>query len=356
MADSKKIILTGGGTAGHVIPHLAILPLLKQQQWQVVYVGSNGIEKELMADQGVAFREIPTGKLRRYFSWQNFTDLFRIVAGLWRSLSIMVREKPQVVFSKGGFVSVPVCVAARLLGIPVVTHEADLTPGLATNLIKPFASRVLYTFPVTAKYFPAARSECVGLPIRQELLQGSRTQGLNLCGFTNTPELPVLLVMGGSLGAKRLNDCLLEALPELVQTFRVIHITGRGKQIPFSHGNYKSFEYVKDEIRHIFACTDLVISRSGANSIFEFLALRKPMVLVPLEVGSRGDQVHNAQFFAEMGWAICLREVGLTAASLKGAIQDLDKHQSLFREKMAQAQFDFAGKKIVDVLVATAHA
>ncbi len=309
-----KVVLTGGGTAGHVMPHIAMLGAYKKFGWELAYIGSDGIEKNLIQKEGVPYYTIQTGKLRRYLSMKNFTDIFRIVMGFFQSLGLLLKLKPDLVFSKGGFVSVPVAYAAWLLRIPVVSHESDLTPGLANKLIAPFCRFLFYAFPDTKALIRVRESAEAGIPVRPSLYRGNREKGLALCGFSATK--PVLLVMGGSLGAERINRCLLEILPQLVSEWQVVHLTGKGKGIDFRHENYKPFEYLGDGLEDIFACTDAVISRAGANSLFELKALRKPMLLIPLEIGSRGDQVHNARSFEKQGWALVLSEKDLTPKTL----------------------------------------
>ena len=317
-----RVCLTGGGTAGHVTPHFALLKGIKERGWDVFYVGSKGLEKPLVEAQGIPFYEVSAGKLRRYLSVENLLDVFRIVIGLFQAVKILSKKKPQVIFSKGGFVAVPVAMAAWILRIPVVSHESDLTPGLANKLIAPFAKKILFTFPETKKFLPDT-SVRVGTPVRAELLTGNAKAGLGLCGFSPEENLPTILVMGGSQGAQRINEALLVILPWLLEKARVIHLTGKGKQLAFRHSRYKAFEFVSTELSDLYALSDYVVSRAGANSIFEILALRKPMLLIPLEIASRGDQVLNAQSFEKDGWAKVLREQNLDPESLKEAILNL---------------------------------
>lgn len=320
----KKIALTGGGTAGHVMPHLALLDSLRREGLQPFYVGSHGIEKELVGNlPDLPFFTIASGKLRRYFSWRNFSDVLKVLWGTLQALVILRRERPAIVFSKGGFVSVPVAVAARALKIPVISHESDVTPGLANRIIARFASKLLYSFPQTSTYLPDS-AECVGLPVRPELMQGQRAKGLAFANFPPDARDPVILVMGGSLGAQKINEALEKALPKILERCYVVHITGKGKELAFKHPRYFGVAFVKDELKDLFAATDLVIARSGANSIFEFLALRKPMLLIPLEAGSRGDQIHNAESFAKEGWATVLREKDLSPETLLQALSNLE--------------------------------
>lgn len=327
MKQTPLIVLTGGGTAGHVMPCLALVPYLQDEGFDIYYIGSKGIEKKLIQDHGIKFKTISSGKLRRYFSFRNFLDIFNVIIGFLQSFIILVFNRPDVIFSKGGFVSVPVAVSGWLLRIPVVTHESDLTPGLANRIIGRFAHKILYSFKETSKYLPSDKSEYVGVPIRKELLNGDITLGKKLCGFKS--DFPVILFMGGSLGAQKINEALKGAIDYLTTKYNIIHITGSGKKINFSHENYKSFEFLKDELKDIFALSNFIVSRSGANSIFEFLALQKPMLLIPLEQGSRGDQVHNANNFKSHGWAHILKESDLTPDTLITALEALisQKHE-----------------------------
>lgn len=322
--DRNLIVLTGGGTAGHVMPHLALLPSFIDRHWQVAYIGSKGIEKKLMREAGVKFYTIQVGKLRRYFSIDNFIDLFRLALGFFQSFLILVRIRPQLIFSKGGFVSVPVAVAGRILGIPVITHESDLTPGLANRIISRFSTQMLYSFPETKRFIQNKRAKLVGSPVRQELMSGDRRVAESLCHFVDSDrDVPVVLVMGGSSGAQKINQLLADALDDLLIDFRVIHLCGRGKMLEFSHPRYASFEFVGPELKDIFALSDVVVSRAGANSIFELLRLKKPMLLIPLEIGSRGDQVDNAKCFEAHGVAKLLRESELDKHLLLASIREL---------------------------------
>ncbi len=334
-----KIVLTGGGTAGHVMPHIAMLPAYKTLGWELFYIGSYGIEKALIEGENIPYFAIQTGKLRRYFSLKNFTDVLRIGYGFVQSFQVLMKIRPDLVFSKGGFVSVPVAFAAWILRIPVVSHESDLTPGLANRLIAPICRFLFYAFPDTRNLIRVKESAEAGIPVRPSLFRGNREKGLVRCGFL--AGVPILLVMGGSLGAERINRCLLEILPTLVERWQVVHLTGKGKSIAFQHPRYKPFEYVNEGLEDIFACTDMVLSRAGANSLFELKALRKPMLLIPLEIGSRGDQVHNAKSFAGQGWAMVLGEKALTGASLK-------EHLELLMQSKEQLIAAMSNSKVQD--------
>ncbi len=326
MKSTFKIALTGGGTAGHVMPHLAMLPYLQNAGLEPYYIGSNGIEKDIVGKENISFYTIRAGKLRRYFSLQNFFDIFNIFWGFLQTLGIFIRNRPDIVFSKGGFVSVPVSVAAWILRIPVISHESDLTPGLANRIISPFSRRILYCFPQTGDFLPAVKSRCVGLPIRQELFDGNSDLVKSRFGLVDGK--PTLLFMGGSLGSVKINQALRDCIDELILTWNVIHITGKGKKIDYSGEGYCSFEYVSDDLRDFFAAADIIISRAGANSIFEFLALKKPMLLIPLDAGSRGDQIQNAQCFRNENWAHLLPENELSGVTLLKAIEDLNDQRS----------------------------
>jgi UDP-N-acetylglucosamine--N-acetylmuramyl-(pentapeptide) pyrophosphoryl-undecaprenol N-acetylglucosamine transferase len=313
----KKIVLTGGGTAGHVTPNIALLPALQREGFTVSYIGGKGIEQSLITEKKIPFYCISTGKLRRYFDLKNLTDLFRIAAGFFQSLFILIRVRPSVVFSKGGFVSVPVVWASALLRIPVIIHESDITPGLANRLSIPFAKRICYSFEETADYLPKSKRINTGLPIRQELLDGSKNKGLELCAFTRSK--PVLLIIGGSQGSVTINTVIRESLPRLLQSYNICHLCGKGN-LGSEVENYAQFEYVKDELAHLLAAADLIISRSGATTLFELLALQKSSLLIPLGAGSRGDQVLNARSFEKMGFSHVLLQDDLTQNTLIGSI------------------------------------
>ncbi|GLC89138.1 undecaprenyldiphospho-muramoylpentapeptide beta-N-acetylglucosaminyltransferase [Lysinibacillus piscis] len=338
----QTIMLTGGGTAGHVSLNQAIIPSLQQLGYAVHYIGSEqGIEKELIGDAfpNVPFYGIASGKLRRYFSMKNFTDPFKVVAGMMQALRIIKKVKPQVIFSKGGFVSVPVVMAAKLAGVPVVVHESDVTPGLANKIALPFASHIFTIFEETLKHVPQDKATCTGSIIRPALFTGNRTKGLTLCGFTG--EKPVLLVMGGSLGSVVVNDALRQNLPELLKRFSIIHLCGKGNldQTLVDTVGYKQFEYVTTELPNLLHAADFVVSRAGSNSIFEFLALHKPMLLIPLSAQkSRGDQILNAKLFQKQGFADVLIEEELTKDSFMQAIESLVGRQSQMILTMEQTQ------------------
>lgn len=320
----KRIVLTGGGTAGHVTPNLALLPRLKELDYDIHYIGSyDGIEKKLIEDFDIPYYGIATGKLRRYFDLKNFSDPFRVMKGFHEAKKLLKQIKPDVVFSKGGFVSVPVVRAAASLKIPCIIHESDMTPGLANKLCIPVAQKVCCNFPETLKELPADKAVLTGSPIREELRKGSRLAGLELCGFS--ANIPVILVIGGSLGAANVNKAVRDALPELLKDFQVAHICGQEKvdNLLLNTKGYKQFEYVKNDLKDLFAMADLVISRAGANAICELLALKKPNLLIPLCNGSRGDQILNAKSFESQGFSIVLEEDDITETALTDKVHEL---------------------------------
>ena len=331
----KRIVL-GGGTAGHVTPNIALLPRLRELGYDIQYIGSyNGIEKELIEPFGIPYHGISSGKLRRYFSLQNFTDPFRVLKGFREAKALIKQLKPDVIFSKGGFVSVPVVLAGKRNKVPSIIHESDMTPGLANKIAIPSAVKVCCNFPETLEALPKDKAVLTGSPIRQELLSGNKIAAMDLCGFTS--DKPVILVIGGSLGSVVVNTAVREALPELLEKFQVIHLCGKGKlddSLSQTKG-YCQFEYIKNELRDIFALADIVISRAGANAICELLALRKPNLLIPLSANaSRGDQILNARSFERQGFSMVLEEEALTKDSLLDSVQKLYDNRSTFMDAM----------------------
>ena len=334
---AKKIVLTGGGTAGHVTPNIAMLPRLREMGYEIYYIGTyDGIEKKLIEAEGIPYYGISSGKLRRYFSMRNFTDPFRVLKGFRQSKKLIKKLQPDVVFSKGGFVSVPVVFAANKKKIPVVIHESDMTPGLANKLALPKASRVCCNFPETAADFPEGVATVTGTPIRQELYNGDPKKGRSFAGFTD--DRPVILVMGGSTGSAAVNAAIWEALPDLLKDYNVIHLAGQGKTDPSLNGTpgYAQFEYVKEQLPDILALAELVISRAGANAICELLALKKPNILIPLsKAQSRGDQILNARSFEKSGYSRMLEEENLTRESLLAAVKEVMNNKDRYISKMS---------------------
>lgn len=352
----KRIILTGGGTAGHVTPNLALVPALQEAGFDIQYIGSyNGMEKELVMAQNIPYHGISSGKLRRYFSVQNFTDPFRVLKGFFEARRLIRRLKPDVIFSKGGFVTVPVVMAGKRCKVPVIIHESDMTPGLANKLAMPSAEKICCNFPETLPYLPAGKGILTGSPIRAELLTGDPAAARALCGFTQ--EKPVLLVMGGSLGAAAVNEAVRASLPRLLARFQIVHLCGRQKVDPaLEHTpGYRQFAYVSEEMKDLLALADVVVSRAGANAIYELLALKKPHLLIPLSAkASRGDQILNAASFKKQGFSMVLPEEDLTPELLADSIEELYEKRAAFEQTMARAGQQDAVQKIVQLICSLA--
>lgn len=334
----KKIVLTGGGTAGHVTPNIALLPRLQQENFDVHYMGSyEGIEKRLIADFNIPYYGISTGKFRRYFDLKNFTDPFRVIKGYSEAKKTLKTINPDIVFSKGGFVSVPVVRAASDLKIPCIIHESDMTPGLANKLCISVANKVCCNFPETLNNLPVGKAVLTGSPIREELSKGNKIAALEMCGFTANK--PVIMVIGGSLGAASVNVAIREALPKLLPNFQVVHLCGKDKidNLMLTIPGYKQFEYLKSELKDIFAMADIVISRAGANAICELLSLKKPNILIPLCSGSRGDQILNAHSFEEQGFSIVINEDSFDALILLEKVDELYTNRQTYIDAMSSS-------------------
>ena len=336
----KTIILTGGGTAGHVTPNLALIPELKKKNYKIIYIGTeNGIERSLVEKAGIEYHFVSTGKLRRYMSKDNFTDAFKVVKGIFEAKKLIKKLKPDIVFSKGGFVAVPVILGAKMNNVTVIAHESDMTPGLANKIAMPFAKKICTTFPETVKYLPKDKAVLTGSPIRQELLLGNKLAGLELCGFTT--DKPIIMVVGGSTGAVHVNEAVRKILPELLKSFQVVHLCGKGKMDTSLNnlGGYIQFEYISEQMRDLFAISDIVISRAGANSICEVLALKKPNLLIPLSANaSRGDQILNAKSFKEHGYSSVIFEEDLTPEVLLNAVNELYENRHTYINNMAKSK------------------
>ncbi len=332
----RRIILTGGGTAGHVTPNIALLPGLRDEGYDIQYIGSyEGIEKGLIGDYGIPYHGISSGKLRRYFSLRNLTDPFRVLKGFSEADRLIKQLKPDIVFSKGGFVAAPVVIAARKNRVPAIIHESDMTPGLANRLCFSSAAKICCSFPETLARLPKDKAVLTGVPIRDELRQGDKEAARCFAGFKNSK--PVILVIGGSLGAVAVNTAVRTILPQLLKDFNVIHLCGKGKTDgTYDHTEgYVQYEYIKDELKDMFALADLVISRAGANAIFELLALKKPNLLIPLSTkGSRGDQLLNASSFDRQGFSVVIDEDELTKELLYEKIIELYTNRSKYISAM----------------------
>lgn len=349
----KKILLTGGGTAGHVTPNIALIPYLREAGFEIEYMGSyDGIEKRLIEDIKIPYYGIDSGKLRRYMSVKNFTDPAHILKGRHEAAKYMKEKKPDIVFSKGGFVSVPVISAAAASHIPVVIHESDLTPGLANKLSIPKAEKICYNFPETKKYLPEGKSVYTGLPVRRELFEGNAKKGYDFCGFAQ--DKPLIVVIGGSLGSLVVNEAVRKILPELLKDFYVAHICGKGKtdESMADIQGYRQFEYLNEELPDLFAAADIVISRAGANVIYEIAALKKPSILIPLDTNaSRGDQILNAESFKKRGFSEVLREAELTDESLLDKINETEKNKDIYIKALSDAKSRDSARLVTDVII-----
>ena len=348
----KHIVLTGGGTAGHVTPNIALIPKLQEKGFQISYIGSyNGIEKSLIQELGIPYYGISSGKLRRYFDIKNFSDPFRVLKGYSQAKKLMKQLKPDVVFSKGGFVTVPVVLAAKKRKIPAIIHESDMTPGLANKLCLSSATKICCNFPETVSTLPADKAVLTGTPIRQELLHGDKEAARNFCGFSS--DKPVLLVIGGSLGAASVNENVRKILPELLKEFQVIHLCGKGKtDSSLEHtAGYVQYEYIKEELPDLFALADIVISRAGANAICELNALAKPNLLIPLSANaSRGDQILNARSFERPGYSMVLEEEEITESVLMDSIRKLYENRNSYIEAMQSSKQLDSINQIVSII------
>ena len=343
-----RAVVTGGGSAGHVIPALPVIEALQGKGWEVSFIGSDsGLEERLVTPLGTPFFSVRTGKLRRYFSLANVTDALKIPLGVLQTFLILGRLEPHVVFSKGGFVAFPVVFAAWLRRIPVVAHESDLTPGLANRLSLPFVATLCVSFEGTR--VSARRVVHSGTPIRDALLNGNAERGFDAAGLPGNR--PMLVVVGGSLGAQRLNQVTRAALPGLTETFEVLHVCGAGHLDPHLENTpgYAQREFVADGWGDILATAALVVSRSGANALHELLTLGKPNLLVPLPTtASRGDQIDNAAYAAERGYSTVLPEADLTPETLVAAARAVLDALEAWRTRLAE----FEAPDATDLIVA----
>lgn len=348
----KRIILTGGGTAGHVTPNIALLPELKNHNFDVHYIGSyDGIEKKLIEEFDISYHGISSGKLRRYFDPKNFSDPFKVIKGYYESVKLMKKLKPDVVFSKGGFVSVPVVLAAKRCKVPTIIHESDMTPGLANKICIPCATKICANFPETVKALPTEKTVLTGTPIRKELFSGNKLLGLEFCNFTINK--PVILVIGGSLGSVVVNEAVRSILPTLLEKYQIIHLCGKDKVDQSLTGTkgYVQFEYIKKELSDLMDAADLVISRAGANAICELLALRKPNILIPLSAAaSRGDQILNAGSFEKQGFSYVIKEEELTGETLEKAVETVFNNKESYINTMTKSKLNNSIETIINLI------
>jgi UDP-N-acetylglucosamine--N-acetylmuramyl-(pentapeptide) pyrophosphoryl-undecaprenol N-acetylglucosamine transferase len=349
----KRIVFTGGGSAGHVILNLALIPHFLKEGWEISYIGSiKGIERDLISRvDGVMYYPIETGKLRRYFDWKNMKDPLKVLKGTYQSYRLMKKLKPNIIFSKGGFVSVPVILAGKLNKVPSIIHESDVTPGLANKISIPFSTKVCVTFKDTVHYIKEKDKVVhTGAIVREEIFKGNAEKGRKNYHFHRNKA--VLLIMGGSLGSKKINEMVRANLLELLGLFQIVHICGKGNVKHSLHqSGYKQVEYLTDELSDVIAMTDIVVSRAGSNSIFEFLALKKPMVLIPLsKEQSRGDQIINAESFRKSGYAEVLQEEQLTKDKFVSTLKQVFNNQEQYIGKMYEYEGDFSIQPVVSLI------
>ncbi|MGV3042183.1 undecaprenyldiphospho-muramoylpentapeptide beta-N-acetylglucosaminyltransferase [Staphylococcus rostri] len=354
-----KIAFTGGGTIGHVSVNLSLIPAAIEKGYDTMYIGSKeGIEREMITSQlpNTPYYPISSGKLRRYLSKENLKDVFKVLKGVFDARKVLKREKPDFVFSKGGFVSVPVVLAAKSLNIPVIVHESDLTPGLANKIAIKFAKKLYTTFEETLKHVPKDKGVFVGATIREDLKNGNKEQGYALTGFDPTKK--TLLVMGGSLGSAKINESLRQELDTLLQEYQVIHLTGKGlKDETIQKPGYVQYEFVTDELTDLLAITDTVISRAGSNAIYEFLTLRLPMLLIPLGLDqSRGDQIDNANYFAKQGYALTLDESTLSEGMIATALNNLEQSRDTYIAAMQNFTESYTKEALLNKIIEDARA
>ncbi len=349
----RLVLFTGGGSAGHVVANLALIAALKDRGYRVSYVGSyRGIERELITRQQIPYMPIATGKWRRYFSYQNFLDLFKVLFGIGQSLFLLLKQRPQLVFSKGGFVGFPVVVAAKLLRIPVIVHEADLTPGLANRLSFFLADKICINFNETLKYLKNRDKVVVtGLPLRHELFSGNAKRGLKFCGFT--ADKPLLLVFGGSLGAAKINEAIRALLPKILKFYNVAHVCGADdvdNSLQFK--GYCMFSYVHEEFYDLLTAASLVVARAGANTICELIALQKPSILLPLgSTISRGDQILNARYSVEHGVSQMILDDELSPERLWREINNVRDHLEEMKSACKKLAFPNATTTITNIII-----
>ncbi|MEN8907143.1 MAG: undecaprenyldiphospho-muramoylpentapeptide beta-N-acetylglucosaminyltransferase [Clostridiales bacterium] len=346
-----RIILTGGGTAGHITPNIALIPKLKDSGFDIYYIGTrDGMEYELISREKIPFYSISAGKLRRYFNFKNFTDILNILKGFLQAVKVIKKEKPDVIFSKGGYVSCPVVWAGWFLRIPVIIHESDMTPGLANKLSLPFAKNICVAFPETEKHIKKSKCVLTGLPVREALFNGKKDIGLRICNFTDKP---TILVIGGSLGSAFLNMTMRQSLEILLKKYQIAHICGKDSMDNnlLELEGYKQFEYVGDEMSHLYAMADIIVSRAGATTLFEILALEKASLLIPLsKKASRGDQILNAKSFEKKGLAKILEEDDLTQENFIESIENTYSTRKKIQETIKESGMNNGVDDVIKVI------
>lgn len=349
----KRIIFTGGGSLGHVTPNIALIKKFLEEGWDIDYVGSKaGLEKEIITKLPVTYFEIETGKLRRYFSWKNFGDAVRVCIGIVQAIVLIRKRKPNVIFSKGGFVSFPIVVAGWFWRVPVVIHESDMSPGLTTRLSAPFATKICLAFPEAGKSLKRKEKLLLtGLPVREEILKGNKEKAKSLLQFSQ--DLPILLVVGGSQGSVFLNKTIRDLLAKIeLDEFNVIHVCGRGGLEPsLDFLNYRQYELLNQEYADMLVAADIVVTRGGATALFEIMAAKKPNIIIPLgTAASRGDQLLNAEYFHVQGVSTVLQESELTEVGFLEAIKHVYEHKNDITKKITELHIGDAAQKVFNIL------
>jgi UDP-N-acetylglucosamine--N-acetylmuramyl-(pentapeptide) pyrophosphoryl-undecaprenol N-acetylglucosamine transferase len=346
MRKPPRILLTGGGSGGHIIPNLAVASALKKQapDAALLYIGSrNGLDEKLVAQAGIPFYGIFAGKLRRYFSWRNFVDPFLVIIGFFQSLFILISFWPDAVFSKGGFISLPVTFAAWILRRPIILHESDSRMGIANRMSSKLAKKVCVAFPELAS--TDDKFVLTGNPVRLDIRDGNRETGFRITGFT--PNKPVILVWGGSQGARQINEMIEREFPKLKPHFQIIHVTGAGKAIDIKDPHYRAFDYLGDELKHIYAITDFVVGRAGANSLYELALVRKPNILIPLK---NADQLKNAEYFEQKKASIVLNEAH-SLADVLTALKNNPEQIEQMKTALTSVSRPDAAARISDIII-----
>lgn len=357
-----KILLTGGGTGGHLIPLLSVIAEIRKRQPDVefLFVGPKSDFNEALRAEGIAIKEVNAGKFRRYFSLDNFLDIFKVLIGIDEAIFHIIRFKPDVVFSKGGFASVPAVVAASYTMVPILTHESDTVPGMANKFIGKFASKIFISFPATRRYFPDYKIVVSGNPIREDILHGDKNRAQRF--FNLRENLPVVLVFGGSQGAQNINELLLGSLPKLLEKFQIIHVCGSKNYSGFerkigdmplspeARKRYKSYAYLGEEMKDAFALSDFVVSRAGANSLSEIIALKKPSLIIPLPGAANNHQYQNAKYFADENLILMAEEKDLDAEKFSDRLEDLQSKRDEIVSNLKKYNASLEGKKAAEII------
>ena len=352
MRRNRKIALVGGGTAGHITPNIALMEELKKRNYEIIYIGSKGgMEEGIMYKLHIPFFGITVDKLRRYFDLKNLMIPFNVFKGFNEATKILKEQKVDIIFSKGGYVAVPVVVAASRLNIPIISHEADITPGLANKIASPFSKVICCNFEETAKSF-GKKGVHTGSPIRKAILNGDKKKANDFLNFAE--KKPILFITGGSLGSKYINSLIRRNLDKLLSSFNVVHQCGRGNlDESINKEGYRQYEIIDENLADIFAVSSMVISRAGANIIFELLALKKPNLLIPLsKKASRGDQILNANSFEKKGYSVVLAEEEEDKYPQRffEKLDELDKKKKEMIDKMSEAKESDAINRICDII------